>query len=846
MNESVSPLIQQYLEIKSKYPTELVFFQVGDFYELFFEDAKIAATILSITLTKRGIYKGEHIPLCGVPCHMIEQYYPKLIKKGHIIIICNQTEPAKIGKLVNRAVVDIITPSTIFIDSIYENIYSLFITINTNYITVFWFEFSKQEIIYAKYKKSEEEIILLMSSFEKHHPKEIITNPESIADVYKILPHKKSIKSIHYEYESEAINYFMHKNNLDEYFYSLSTLFLSYLNHYFKNILENNGLLVKSDCDSDYLFLDDSTMKYLECVNNLEQGEKENTLYELLDQTKTKMGSRLLKKWILYPLCNKDKIENRQKYIEFFLQNKQIREDLQSHIAVFGDIEKLFQRIRLGKWRDKDFFTLLQFKRQYIACKEYCTNQPCLFQYISFSISDKIIDFIEEAINDDFTFKINDENLIIKPSFNSDLQKKYFLLTNQEEAIEAFCQKEKIKTGITDLCVKKSSLYQYVFELSKIKEKKYTLPDSYIRVQTLTQKERYTSIELQQLSSDIINVQQNYLIAEKKVKETLIQMINNHINSIYEFIEKLSLLDVYTSFAQCAEQYRWTKPIMMEKGSSLQIISGQHPIASNNNMRYIANSLFLDTSKKTYIITGPNMGGKSTFMRQNALLVLLAHIGSYMPVTKSHIPIMEKILTRVGASDNLHQGKSTFFTELEEIKTILIAANQYSFIIIDEIGRGTSTYDGVAIAASTIEYLLQKNPYLLCSTHYHELGNLLTQDTIAWYYMNTSIKNDSIAFLYTIIAGKSDNSMGIALAKKIGLPQSVIMQAEKYFNTLHKKNIVPHTKPIDTNKKIGNASLIYEEIIHQLGEKNMDDISPKEAYGILEKIYTILKKTPDL
>ena len=279
----------------------------------------------------------------------------------------------------------------------------------------------------------------------------------------------------------------------------------------------------------------------------------------------------------------------------------------------------------------------------------------------------------------------------------------------------------------------------------------------------------------------------------------------------------------------------------MEKGERLNIIGGKHPIASKNNIMYIANSLFLNEEKKTYMITGPNMGGKSTFMRQNALLILLAHIGSYIPASESYIPIMEKILTRVGTSDNLHEGKSTFFTELEEIKTILISANKYSFVIIDEIGRGTSTYDGVALAASTIEYLINKNPYLLCSTHYHELEELLKHDKISWYCMEAIITKNSISFLYNIIKGKSNNSMGIALAKKIGLPISVIEKAENYFNLLDKKNNNSIPKNTNKNESIKKSS-IYEEILHKLFmTKTMDDLSPKEAYTILEKIYKILK-----
>ncbi len=844
MNESVSPLIQQYLEIKSKYKNELIFFQVGDFYELFFEDAKIAASILSITLTKRGIYKSEHIPLCGIPIHMVEQYYPKLIKKGYTVIICNQTEAAQAGKLVKRSVSDIITPSTIFIDNIYESIYSLFITINSEYITLFWFEFSKQEITYANYKNNTEEIILFNSNFEKYKPKEIITNQESIIELYKLLINKKSIQTINTNFEIDNIYKFMQKNNMPNIFYQTSNIFLSYLNNYFQKILEGNALLVKKENHSKYLFLDKATLKYLECTNNLESGTKENSIYDLLDLTKTKMGSRMLKKFILYPLCNKNEILKRQEYINFFVNNKSIRIKIQEYLSEFGDIEKLFQRIRLSKWRDKDFKTLLDFQKQYILFNKYISslNNQFLNNFIIFSINNEILNFISNSINENLNLKINDDIIIINPYFNNELQQKYFLLTHQEETIDKFCQNEKAITGINELTIKKSPLYQYVFELSKIKEKKYTIPSSYIRVQTLTQKERYTSIELQKLSNDIINAQEDYKNEEKKIKELLIKNINNDINEIYNFIEITSTLDAYLSLSQCAEEYHWNKPQLKDKGNELKIISGKHPIASKNNILYIANSLFLNNNSKTYLITGPNMGGKSTFMRQNALIILLTHIGSYIPASiETQIPIMEKILTRVGAGDSLNEGKSTFFTELDEIKTILISANEYSFIIIDEIGRGTGTYDGVAIAASTIEYLINKNPYLLCSTHYHELSSILIEQNISWYFMDSIIHKDSITFLYNLIPGKSNNSMGIILAKKIGLPGNVIKKAEDYFNLLqHDRILINNTEYNKQNQK-QEYSICIKNLIHaHFNDKTMDDISPKEAYNILEKIYNSL------
>jgi DNA mismatch repair protein MutS len=845
MREMISPLMQQYLEIKKNYNEELVFFQVGDFYELFFEDAKKAAQLLSITLTKRGLFKGEHIPLCGIPVHMIEQYYSKLVKKGYIVVICNQVEAAQVGKLVQRAVVDIITPSTIFIDDIYDNIYSLFIIIQEDYITVFWFEFGQQEIVYAFYNNTIDGIILFKSSFEKYKPKEIITNIESIDKLYEIIPYKKSIKSFDFINDSLDFNIFLEKHGLSVFFKNISILFLSYLDRYFNNLMSSNRLLLKEDVFSNYLFLDDSTIKYLECVNNLDNGDKEDTLYELLDQTKTKMGSRLLKKWVLYPLCNKEAIVNRQNSIEFFLNMQLVSKEIEEYLSELGDIEKLFQRIRLLKLRDKDFLVLYQFQENYLAFKNYIfsLNIPYLFSLINFSIPDSILSLLEKSININKDIKINDNLIIINPDFDDVLKTKYYLVNNSEEEIEKFCQIERELTGITELVIKKTPMYQYVFELSKIKEKKYTLPDDYIRVQTLMQKERYSSLKLQNLSCEIIAAQDEYNIEENRIKKYIINEINNNIHSFFIFIDSISQLDIFLSLSNVAREQQWTKPVIVEKGKELQIELGKHPVANKKTMSYIANSLSLKDKNKTYIITGPNMGGKSTFMRQSALLVLLSHIGSFIPASLSKIPIMEKILTRVGASDNLHKSKSTFFTELEEIKNILIAANSYSFIIIDEIGRGTSTNDGVALAASVIEYLILKNPYLLCSTHYHELESVLKSEKINWYYMDAVIKNGTISFLYTLVSGKSDHSMGILLAEKIGIPREVIDQAkiyfkmmeDKFFQNILKVDYVENEEKILLSKK---SDFLLKQFFKN---RDINDVSPKEAYFLLEEIYTFYR-----
>lgn len=839
-DKSLTPLMQQYMAIKKIYQEEVVFFQVGDFYELFFSDAKTSASILGITLTKRGFYMGEHIPLCGVPVHMIDHYIPKLIKKGYIVVICNQTEVAQVGKLVERAVAEIITPSTFLSNETTDKVYSLFVIINAEYILSFWFEFGYQEIIYHNCQNTVEGITEFRSLFESYQPKEIITNVSSIELLYSLIPGKCDIKTIK-EDGTININLFMAKYQLDTQYSILVCLFLSYLKKYFESMIVHNSFVLKKITVKNHLFLDNATIKYLECVSNLQDGTKKNTLYGLIDKTRTKMGARLLKDWILSPLCDQESICKRQCSIDlFFKMNSIDREEIHDLIGSFGDLERFFHRLRLNKVKDKDLVYLLHFQKKYEEFGNVMSQKKYhwIANMINMVIPSYILNMIHNNIIDDNSIVIDDEIHYINPKGDLNLFSLYEGFFDQERALIQFCEKEKQKTGIDELVIKKTPLYNFVFELSKVKDKKYEIPEYYKRVQTLAHKERYISDSLQEFSYHLLHAQENYIVAEKKIKNNLINEILKNANSIFEFIDSLKLVDVYISLALCAYQYGWQKPMIVSAGEGLFIEEGKHPITSSMSSSYIANSLYLKKQTKGMMITGPNMGGKSTYMKQNALIVLLSHIGSFVPAKSASIPLMEKMLTRVGASDSLIEGKSTFFLELEELNTILHSSNKFSFIIIDEIGRGTSTHDGMALAASIILYLIRyKNPYLLCSTHYHELKDII-KDRLEWFYMNFVIlPEEGIKFLYQIKEGCSQSSMGILLAKQIGFPEEIIKQSQLYFNEL--KYDITENQYIKSD--ISECSYNCQLIKSVLENIDFDNITPRQAYDILDKIKKDIK-----
>lgn len=793
MKETTTPLMQQYLQIKKKFSEEIVFFQVGDFYELFFEDAKIAANLLHITLTKRGIYNGEHIPLCGVPIHMIENYYPKLLKHGYTIVICNQNEIAQAGKLVNRIVSDIITPSTVLNQEADEHIYSLFISMQKNTIQSFWFEFGRQEILYHRLDNNQTGKLTFASLFQTYAPREIITEQTMIEQVYQLIPTKKNIKTVVLTANSEEINAFLSRYKLSIEWESSTNIFLSYMKRYFDTLINNNYFFFKEISYDKNVFLDKATIKYLECVVNTSDGGKGGTLYDILDKTKTKMGSRLLKEWILNPVKQKETILDRQKIITACLaMPEKTRESIQENIQSFGDMERFCHKLRLKKLKNKDLPKLkLCIEAWHNFIYQYqTTHLMSLFPIDPDTIDSMIIKIITDTILAKEFITIENNTHYINPKTSESLYQLYQTIFEQETAVKNILESEKKASGIEELVIKNTPLYGFTFELSKVKDNKYKIPDYFKRVQTLSLKERYQTPALVNFSQQSDHAYFLYCQEEERIKNNFFETIINALNQFFTVIEKIKYLDVCFSLVTVAWQNRWVCPEITDIGKPLHIIDGKHPVLAHSTNSYVANSLELTTEKKMIMITGPNMGGKSTYMRQNALIILLAHIGSYIPAKKAYIPIMEKILTRVGASDSMLEGKSTFYLELEELQTIVTLANEHSFVIIDEIGRGTSTYDGMSLAASIIEHLATKNkPYALCATHYHELANLLYIDSLRWCSMKAMVEKNDIYFLYRMVDGVGSDSMGILLAKKIGFPETIINTANTYFEKIKSHNI---------------------------------------------------------
>jgi DNA mismatch repair protein MutS len=845
-----TPLMQQYFSIKKNYADCFLFFQVGDFYELFFDDAIKAAPILSITLTKRGYHNDQNIPLCGVPVHMVEAHYTKLVKLGHSVAICNQSEPAIPGKVVAREVQQVISPATILQDKdefTEDSNLMLFFDETEDEIIFIIFEYITLTVKYGNFSKNSSIGDLIKNLISQIRPKEIF--------FYSKFFEKKEITDF-FSTQNCFIRNYCNNNLKDEIkietqkdipnkFEYLYSLILESIIKKHISIIDKNIKILPYEIEK-FLIVDTATMKHLEILNNIYDGTNKNTLFSTLNFTQTSMGKRLLKQWISYPIIDRNILKERINSIKILTNSINITKDLHEIIKLIGDFERIAGRISLKKTIYKDYQKLINIIPNIARCFEFLSNfkdDKILNEiknslWFDFSIYEKLSKYIFEIEEE-----IKDENLIKK---NSDEQLISFseIIEKQHEFLLEFEKKENEKLGLENvLKIKQTPLYGYTFETSKTKD--LNLPKEFKVIQTLSQKERYITNSLKELEAKIINSKEEYKKREKELYNELCSEIFSNNQNILKTAQSIAKLDVLCSLSQSAFIYEWTAPSFESENNILKITSGKHPVLSSilkNN--FIENSLELsDQKSKSIIITGPNMGGKSTFMRQNALIIYMAHIGSFVSAKEALIPEIDGIFTRIGASDNVSQGKSTFYVEMEEASYICKAATSKSFVVLDEIGRGTSTYDGMALAASIIEYLVkQKESFILCATHYHEIYTLLSNNLSSkWQKVEVlrSYKGDPF-FTYHLKDGLSNESMGIDVAKNVGINNIVINRAYFYKNILESSlkvlnnsyhNVKEDNLPVKKNE--------YENFIAAILDHNPDSISPREA---LEIFYSLQKQ----
>ncbi|MGC1182655.1 DNA mismatch repair protein MutS [Legionella sp.] len=837
MTNSHTPMMQQYLRIKSEYPDMLLLYRMGDFYELFFDDAKHAAQLLDLTLTHRGQSADKPIPMAGVPYHAVENYLARLLKKGESVAICEQIgDPATSKGPVERQVTRIITPGTVtdeaLLDAKRDNLL-LALHQQKQKIGLAWVDLSSGHFHLLEVS----EITQLCAELTRLQPAELLLQEASPLEEYcqnfpvKVRP-------------GWEFNFDSAKKRLCEQFtvtnltafgeqdYPIALIaagaLLSYLQTTQKQTLPHlNAITLENS--GDYLQLDASTQKHLELFENI-QGGHTNSLLAVLDKTACTMGSRLLKRWLGRPLKQHHLIQARQQAIAEIIR-VQCDTPIHQLLRQICDVERIVSRIALKSARPRDLLalgnTLTVLPEIHVA---FAQNQSALAMELNSHTKPlpELQQLLAAAIIENPPVLIRDGG-VIAPGFDEELDELRMLSTHANETLDALEQEEQQRTGLSSLKFGFNNVQGYYIELSKAQSEK--APPHYHRKQTLKNVERYITPELKVFEEKVLSAQVKALAREKWLYDNLLEEIQQSIPELTELARALAQLDVLVTLAERAQSLNWCCPKLVPD-SQISIQEGRHPVIENLlQERFIANDLHLQPSQNILLITGPNMGGKSTYMRQTALIVLLAHIGSFVPAQRVTLGPIDRIFTRIGASDDLASGRSTFMVEMTETAQILRQATQESLVLIDEIGRGTSTYDGMALAYASCTYLATTiKAYTLFSTHYFELTNLPQQwPCIRNVHLQASLETGRIIFLYRVEPGYANRSYGLEVAELAGIPNDVLKVAHAYLNHLQKNE--PNMEPFQlVSQPISHPQ---SPILRELAAINPDQLTAREALDLI-------------
>lgn len=787
MKQKYSPMMMQYLGIKEQNKDSIVMFRLGDFYEMFFDDAMIVSKELELALTGKNAGAKERVPMCGVPFHSASGYIQKLVDNGHKVAIVEQlTDPGKKG-IVERGVVQIVTPGTIFDESMTKN--------KNNYIACMMIFDFVYTLAFCDITTGEFQVInidkkdhLLNNQLASMEVKEIVVKSDCTYNF------NDSIMVSHYDNETFNEKYrdiFHNIKDLKE--IKVSTLLLNYLIETQKRDLEHLQMIEEIN-NQDFMTMDLYTKKSLELTENSKDHEKYGSLFWLLDMTKSAMGARLLKNYIDRPLLKKEAIEERLDIVEIFTQQFIQRESIKEILKEIYDLERLSSRIAFGninardlKWIASSLKVLPELKQQLYSFNEPLTDQLAN-QIIDLSHITKLID---DAIIDNPPLTIKEGN-IIKDHFNEELDELRYLRDHGKQWLVDFEQKEREKTGIKNLKVGYNRVFGYYIEVTKGSLDLVKDEFEYTRKQSLSNAERFITPELKDMESKILSAQDKI----QKLEYVLFTQVRNEIKKEVHLIQDVSKIiarvDVYQSLAMLASENSYVRPVFNDQ-KIIDIKEGRHGVIEKvmGHGKYVPNDVSIDENSPVVLITGPNMGGKSTYMRQVALIVIMAQIGSFVPAKYANLTIFDQIFTRIGASDDLISGQSTFMVEMLEANNALRFASEKSLILFDEIGRGTATFDGMAIAQAMIEYIASEiHCMTLFSTHYHELTFLEDKGLgIQNVHASARVDNDHLVFEYLIKKGRSNKSYGVNVAKLAKLPDEVINRANLVLETLEENNV---------------------------------------------------------
>ena len=863
-----TPMMQQYFEIKDQYKDHLLFYRLGDFYEMFFDDAITASRELDLTLTGRDCGMEERAPMCGVPFHSADSYIARLVKKGYKVAVCEQMEDPALAKgIVKRDVIRIITPGTVTDGALLvetKNNYLCSLCADISGIGMAVADITTADIFVTDISSDDDDSSKLMSELAAYMPSEIITNmtKDELGVVYEYLHDKLgAFVSLECEMPNADIT-LLHKqfgetfeddNGIPVTSPSLSAL--TALLRYIKETQKTDISYINKlsyYTNEQFLSIDVNTRRNLELCEAMRTGEKKGTLLWVLDKTKTSPGSRLMRKWIEHPLMSLTAIQKRQQAVKSLYDNYIVKEEIALALEKTNDLERLMSKMVFGSANAKDMVGMLATIRKLPEIKEQLLKiETGELRRLGEELDtlDDIGDYIASAIVDDPPFSIR-EGGIIRDGFSSDVDELRSLMGEGKDWIAKIESEEREKTGIKNLRIGYNRVFGYYIEVTN--SAKELVPENYIRKQTLSGCERYVTDELKKMEEKILSAQDKIVALEYELFCMLREYITKAVVRVQKTAEIIAETDVYAALADVALKNNYVCP-EVDISDKLEIKDGRHPVVEKtlgSGVMFVPNDTELDSKKRLMLITGPNMAGKSTYMRQNALIIVMAQIGSFVPASSARIGIVDKVFTRVGASDDLASGQSTFMLEMNEVAYILKNATKRSFIVYDEIGRGTSTFDGMSIARAIAEYTASSKigAKTMFATHYHELTVL--EDRIPGvcnYSIAAKKRGDDVVFLRKIVKGSADDSYGIEVAKLAGVPNPVIKRAKEVLKSLEGEDVFSMIKKPEADnsddggmKNITIEDVSKNEVFEIIKKIDINTTSPIEA---LQKLYELKKYT---
>jgi len=879
----MTPMLRQYLEIKEEYPDEILFYRMGDFYEMFFEDAEVASKILGITLTSRNNKAdAARIPMCGIPYHAAQTYLAKLVKAGKRVAICEQTEdPSQAKGIVRREVIRVVTPGVTTDDQILEeneNRYVCALSRSLSEPVPQWgfsfLDLSTGEFLTGELEDDSAVPEQLVDHLTRMTPAELLINEAKQVDIKPLLEavtlHLPEIcitlrgdDLFHFKEANEDLSDHFKVINLEGFGCGsmnqgivAAGVLLDYARETQKSDIGHIEKLIPLKGDS-VLLIDDASRRNLELTRTIIGNKREGSLLAVLDKTRTPMGGRLLQNYLLQPLQDIEAITERQECVNFFHNNPSIRQQFRDYLDAIYDLERLNSRMVLGQGNGRDAVALrqsLSVLPDIHALLKQCTVNGLKSISDEFDDLTELAELLERSIGAEPPVTLRDGNLI-REGYNEELDELIHLLRDGKALILGLENQEREKTGITKLKIGYNKVFGYYIEVSNAHLEK--VPEHYLRKQTLVNAERYITPELKEFESRVLTAQERRLELEYQLFIEIRTTLAENSSRVLQTAQFLARIDVFTNLAEIARQNHYTRPELTSDGA-IQISDGRHPVIERSmaSGKFVPNDISLDQSRnQVLVITGPNMAGKSTILRQTALIVLMAQMGSFVPAEKAVISVVDRIFTRVGAMDDLRRGQSTFMVEMNETANILNNATPRSLVILDEIGRGTSTYDGLSIAWAVAEALVEKDGSgvkTLFATHYHELTELAkTHDRVQNYSVAVKEWNETIIFLYKLIKGGTSRSYGIQVAALAGVPDQVVTRAQEILKRIDQADFdhraVAGNKSSSAGRKEHPSQLqLFAAPGHPLADElrkiDLDDMTPRQALEQLYKLKGLIDK----